>query len=194
MTAQAITAFLLYSFISAFTPGPGNILALNTVANYGWSGGKRLFFGIFAGYYTVQFTCSQLVYGLNHMLNPVMFALKYIGAAYILYLAIHIAISRPPREGEQKFPSFWKGFILQFVNVKIYLFGITALTGYVLPFYTSYDKLVLFGFIIATFGTVATLTWILLGNTFQNVYQRHFRPVNLVLAAMLLECAWSMVR
>lgn len=41
MTAFVIGNFLLYCLINAFTPGPGNILALNTVTNYGWRKGKN---------------------------------------------------------------------------------------------------------------------------------------------------------
>ena len=40
MPIYIITRFLLYCIINAFTPGPGNILALNTVTNYGWKKGK----------------------------------------------------------------------------------------------------------------------------------------------------------
>ena len=60
-----------------------------------------------------------------------MEVLKYIGAAYILWLAIHIAFSKPSTENAEQSASFLKGFMLQFVNVKIYMFGVTALTGYV---------------------------------------------------------------
>lgn len=53
--------------------------------------------------------------------------------------------------------------MLQFVNVKIYLFGITALTGYVTDYSTSLGVLVLFELVIATVGTAATLVWIGVG-------------------------------
>ena len=51
-----------------------------------------------------------------------MEVLKYIGAAYILWLAIHIAFSKPSTENAEQSASFLKGFMLQFVNVKIYMF------------------------------------------------------------------------
>lgn len=35
MPAYALANFFIYAVINAFTPGPGNILALNTVTNYG---------------------------------------------------------------------------------------------------------------------------------------------------------------
>lgn len=193
MSTQAVVAFLSYAFINAFTPGPGNILALNTVTNYGYAKGKKLFFGIFTGYYAVQVICAVFIFGLNEVLTPVMSAMKYIGAAYILYLSIHVAISRPIETEALKSASFWKGFILQFVNVKIYLFGVTALSGYVVPYYSSIQILIFFELIIASIGTTATLTWIYLGGIFTQVYQKHYRIINIILAVILLQCAWNML-
>jgi len=186
---QALTSFSLYLFINAFTPGPGNILALNTVTAYGWRKGKNLFFGIFAGYYCVQAICAIFTFGLDQLLNPVMGVLKYVGAAYIVWLAIHILRCRPEEAASDKKPSFWVGFVLQFVNVKIYLFGVTALSGYIVPYYSSLGMLLLFEMIIATVGTIATLTWIFFGVLLQKVYVKYYRPINIVLALFLLVCA-----
>ena len=86
MPMAVLSNFLIYCVINAFTPGPGNILALNTVTNYGYKKGKPLFFGIFAGYYVVQIICAIFVYGVNSLLPNVMEVMKYIGAAYILWL------------------------------------------------------------------------------------------------------------
>lgn len=36
MPGYVLGNFFIYSVINAFTPGPGNILALNTVTNYGY--------------------------------------------------------------------------------------------------------------------------------------------------------------
>lgn len=120
--------------------------------------------------------------------------MRYAGAAYILWLAFHIALSRPDRDGGEKSASFWKGFVLQFVNVKIYLFGITALTGYVTGYSTSLWVLLLFELVIATIGTGATLVWIGAGTAIRSVYLRHFRLANLILALSLLECAYSILK
>jgi len=194
MPALVIGNFFLYSVINAFTPGPGNILALNTVTNYGWKKGKPLFFGIFTGYYVVQIICALFVFGVSAFMPSVLGVMKYIGAAYILWLAIHIAISKPPSDNEQKSASFMKGFLLQFVNVKIYLFGITALTGYVTDYSTALWVLLLFEVIIATIGTAATMTWIGAGVLIRNVYQKHFRIINILLGVILLECVYSMLK
>jgi cysteine/O-acetylserine efflux protein len=194
MPGYVISNFFIYAIINAITPGPGNILALNTVSNYGWKKGKPLFFGIFVGYYVVQILCAVFVFGVSAFLPNVLSVMKYIGAAYILWLAIHIVISKPAIDSSEKSASFLKGFLLQFVNVKIYLFGITALTGYITDYSTSLMTLLFFELIIATIGTIATLTWIGLGVLLRKAYQKYYRPINIVLALTLLKCVYSMLK
>ena len=194
MPLAVLGNFLIYCIINAFTPGPGNILALNTVTNYGYKKGRPMFFGIFAGYYVVQILCAIFVYGVNTLLPNVMSVMKYIGAAYILWLAIHIAISKPSSENTEQSASFWKGFMLQFVNVKIYMFGVTALTGYIVAYMSAFPALLFFELVIATIGTIATTTWIGMGVLIQKFYLRHFRIINIILALTLLECIWGMLK
>lgn len=194
MSKAVLSNFLIYCVINALTPGPGNILALNIVTNYGYKKGKTLFFGIFAGYYVVQILCAIFVYGVNSLLPNVMEVTKYIGAAYILWLAIHIVFSKQSTENAEQSASFLKGFMLQFVNVKIYMFGVTALTGYVVGYMSSFSALLFFELVIATIGTIATCTWIGLGVLIQKFYLRHFRVINIILALTLLECIWGMLR
>lgn len=193
MPGYVIGNFLVYAMINAFTPGPGNILALNTVSNYGWRKGRPLFLGIFTGYYTVQSICAVFVYGVSTFLPEVLGAMRYVGAAYILWLAIHIASSRPDEAGGERSASFWKGYMLQFVNIKIYLFGITALTGYITSYSTSLWVLIFFELVIATIGTIATMSWIGAGMAIQKIYLQHYRPINVILALALLECVYSIL-
>ena len=193
MPAYVIGNFFVYCLINAFTPGPGNILALNTVTNYGWKKGKPLFFGIFSGYYAVQIICAFFTCGVSAFLPGVMNILKYIGAAYILYLAVHIAVSYPAGEHMEKSASFVKGFLLQFVNVKIYMFGITALTSFVVDYHSSLIVLLLFEIIIATIGTIATCTWIIGGVLMQTFYLKYYRIINIILALSLFECVLSIL-
>ena len=192
MPGYVLGNFFIYSVINAFTPGPGNILALNTVTNYGYKKGRPLYWGIFAGYYVVQVICAVFVFGVSTFLPDLLGIMKYIGAAYILWLAVHIALSKPTTGTVEKSVSFLKGFLLQFVNVKIYLFGITALTGYVTEYSASLWVLLLFEIIIATIGTIATLTWIGMGVLIQRAYQKYYRVINIILLT-LSECVYALI-
>ncbi len=193
MGVQVLFSFVIYALINAFTPGPGNILALNTMTNYGWKKGKPLYFGIFAGYFFVQALCAFFIFGLDNLINPIMNVLTYAGVIYILWLAYEVAISKPDNKKSDKQPSFWIGFVLQIVNVKIFLFGITALTGYITPYYSSLGTLLFFEMIIATVGTIATLTWIFFGGLLQKTYFKYYRIINIILALLLLQCAVALL-
>lgn len=193
MGVQVLLSFVIYVIINAFTPGPGNILALNTMTNYGWKRGKPLFLGIFIGYFLVQALCALFIFGLENLINPIMTVLTYAGVIYILWLAYQIATSKPDNKTSGKQPSFWIGFILQIVNVKIFLFGITSLTGYVMPYYSSLGLLLFFEMFIATIGSLATLTWIFFGGLFQKTYFKHFRVINIILALLLLQCSIALL-
>lgn len=193
MGVQVLFSFVIYSLINAFTPGPGNILALNTMTNYGWKKGKPLYFGIFVGYFFVQTLCAFFIFGLDSFINPIMNVLTYAGVVYILWLAYQVAISKPDNKVSNKQPSFWIGLVLQIVNVKIFLFGITALTGYITPYYSSLEAYLFFEMIIATIGSVATLTWVFFGGLLQNSYLKHYRIINIILAVLLFQCAVALL-
>ncbi len=89
--------------------------------------------------------------------------------------------------------SFAKGFLLQFLNAKIFIFGITALTCFITPHHQTLGIILAAEYFIATLGTVATLTWIGFGLIIQRFYLRHFRIINILMALTLLECVWSML-
>src|SRR5690625_4990088 len=127
------------------------------------------------------------------MINPIMNLLTYAGSIYILWLAYQVAISNPDNKSSDKQPSFWISFILQVVNVKIFLFGITALTGYITPYYSSLGTLLFFEMFIATVGMIATITWIFFVELLQNTYFKHFRSINIILALLLLQCAVALL-
>ena len=55
-----------------------------------------------------------------------------LGAAYMLYLAWHIWRAGPAEAREGR-TGFVPGLLLQFVNPKIYIYGIVSMEAYILP-------------------------------------------------------------
>lgn len=193
MSLAVINALALYMIVSSFTPGPGNILTLTTMTNYGWKKGKQVIFGICAGYFCVQFICSLTIYGLSEWFTPALKIIKYVGFAYLIFLAIHIALSKPVDVNENKSPTFWSGFLLQFVNVKIYLYGLTAINGYVVPYFKKYVVIFAFEMLIAFVGSIASLTWAFMGVKLQKIYKKKYKIINVILAVFLIYCAVMML-
>ena len=68
------------------------------------------------------------------------------------------------------------------------------MTGYVTEYSAALWVLLLFEIIIATIGTIATLTWIGMGVLIQRAYQKYYRVINIILALTLSECVYSMLK
>lgn len=120
MQETIIGSYLVYSLVTAYTPGPNNIVALHAVSRFGWSTGKKVLLGMTTGFVIVMLICGFSCYLLAEFIPSLVGILKYIGAVYIAWLGVHVMRSSPS-EGSAKNFSFWSGFCLQFVNVKIIL-------------------------------------------------------------------------
>jgi cysteine/O-acetylserine efflux protein len=193
MTIATFTALIGYMLTSSFTPGPGNILALNTTSKFGWKRSKHMILGICFGYAFVQFLCTIALYQLNSILSPLLAILKYIGCIYMIWLAYQIYRSKPDSDVISKEPSFREGFLLQLVNVKIYFYITTLITAYFIPNISSLLGLFLAGAGAVSIGSIAALTWSILGITLQSFYRKHYKWINLILAIFLLYCAWNII-
>ena len=180
-------SFLSYMTVTALSPGPNNILALNAAGNYGLRRSRNLLLGIYVGFSLVQLLCGAFSGLLAAFLPGVLPYMKYLGGGYILWLAWHVAVSRPMEDdGTVRTLSVWKGFFLQFVNIKIILCGITAFTGYLLPYSSSGWEIAGFVLLISLIGNGATCLWAVAGAAFSRFLKKYWRPADLVMAAMLV--------
>ena len=127
MEATIISSYLIYSLVTAYTPGPNNILSLHAVSQHGWHKGKFVLFGIAIGFLAVMLICAVSCYIMASFIPEILEVLKYVGAAYIAWLGVHIIRSTPSEDSEQSI-TFWNGFCLEFVNVKIILYAILLMS------------------------------------------------------------------
>ena len=188
MFFSIMMSYLIYTVVTAFTPGPNNIVALYAVSQNGWRKGKNVLLGMAGGFLCVMFICALFCYELAKYLPSLTGTLKYVGAAYIVYLAIHVARSSPDNsDGRQM--TFWKGFLLQFFNVKIILYAITVYTGYVLPYESSLTSLFAHAINLTVIGMAGFITWGVAGGLFQDLLTQYYRPFNIVMGLILVYCA-----
>lgn len=72
---------------------------------------------------------------LGELVPQIVPVAKYVGAAYILYLAYRTLMRSPGAKKEAgpsgKPLSYVNGFLLQFLNVHILMLGIAAYSGYI---------------------------------------------------------------
>jgi cysteine/O-acetylserine efflux protein len=193
MTSTIISAFLTFTFITAMTPGPNNILALSTASQYGLRRSGGTLAGMCMGFLAVMLICAAFTLTLINLLPAITVWLTWIGAAYILWLALRIANSSPSASNSISEPiSFWASFGLQFVNVKIIFYGITALSTFVLPYNQSMPVVMSVSILLAIIGSVGNVCWAMAGHVFQATFQRFGKIINVILAMMLVYCAIRM--
>jgi threonine/homoserine/homoserine lactone efflux protein len=175
-----------------FTPGPNTITSMNNAAKVGLKKGIFFNFGIFSGLFVLLLICMAFSSLLYRVIPQIQLPMKIIGAAYIVYLAVKTFL--PPKEVKNMDikKSFLAGVLLQFVNPKIILYGITALSSFILPHYKSIPILVLFCLMLAFFALVSTTCWALFGTIFSAVFSKYRKVLNVILAVLLLYCAVSL--
>ncbi len=188
-----VIEFLLYICITAYTPGPNNIMSLSNAVRYGFRKSFPFNLGILTGFSLIMQLCTLLSAVLYAHLSQARLYLQIIGAAYMLYLAWKTWRSSPEIELEEtKGASFTSGFTLQFVNPKIYIYGVTAMSTFIFPYFDSTLVLIGFALFLAFVGFTGTVTWSVFGSAFRRILSRYAGIVNPVLALLLVYCAISL--
>ena len=193
-------SFFIYSVLTALLPGPNNILAINSTMSIGYQRSRPLLWGIYAGFTTVIFLSAVFTEFLAGSLTIVFQYLKYVGAIYLVYLSWTVIKSKPldtsdldnPDLQKDKKNDFWKGFVLQFVNVKIIIYGITAFSSFILPNYQTVIAIISFVIFLSCVGSGATFIWAIAGQKLAIFLNKHFKIVNITMAILLLYCAVSL--
>jgi threonine/homoserine/homoserine lactone efflux protein len=189
ISRELLFAFVLFAAVMFFTPGPNNIMVMSSGLTYGFRRTLPHIAGVVIGF-AFMVGAVGLGFGTVFTAFPVLQTiLKYVGAAYLVYLAVVIALAGPPKPGEAaRGPmTFWGGAMFQWVNVK----GWVAIIGTV----TAYAAIARFPLNIViqvlTFlvmGTASITTWTLFGSALRPVLtsERAVRVFNVAMAVLLL--------
>ena len=116
---------------------------------------------------------------------------KYAGAAYLIYLAVHIAMSEPPSaekdERGGRPMTFWGAAMFQWVNAKGWVMVIGTITAYAAIATFPWNIAIQVG-ISLILGAVSCSVWALFGTALRPILTspRAVRAFNIVMALLLL--------
>ncbi len=186
-----LTPFLAYVFVTTFTPGPNNVMAMSNAMRFGLKKTMPFVWGIFTGFLLVLTLSGLLNMALASLIPGLRTWLNLLGAVYMLYLAYHIAHSQPVEEGQggDNLNTFRAGFLQQFVNVKVLVFGITVFSLFIVNTYHDPLSISLFALFLALVGFAASSSWAIGGNLFRKLLKEHYRAFNYVMAGLLVYTA-----
>jgi cysteine/O-acetylserine efflux protein len=188
-----LTPFLLYVFIMIFTPGPNNIMSMSYANKYGYQNTLKFIFGVGTGFLILMLVCSYFNLVLFKIIPKVNFIMSIIGSIYMLYLAIKMIKSKSSKNQQvkEKLHSFFSGMVLQFINPKGILFGLTVFSSFIMPNYKSNSSLILFSLFLALLGFIAPLCWAFFGVLFQKFLSKYERSFNMTMSVLLVYSAIS---
>ena len=195
MSQQLLFAFVVFAVVMFITPGPNNIMVLSSGLTYGFRRTMPHIAGITIGF-AFMVGAVGLGFGTVFLAYPVLqTVLKFAGAAYLVYLAVMIALSGPPKPGEQdrRGPmTFWGAAMFQWVNAKGWVIVIGTITAYAAI--ASYPWNIAIQVALSLIlGIVSCSVWALFGTALRPVLTsaRLVRAFNILMAVLLLASLYS---
>lgn len=168
---MSLIPFLLAATVLAVTPGPGIAYVVARTIAGGRAEGLASCFGTSLGG-LVHVLASSLGLSLIIAESAIAFnLLKYIGAAYLVYLGLKILLSKEhqietnyvPSQGSRR--ALIEGIVVETLNVKTAIFFLAFLPQFISPEEPLVAQLVLLGCICVTLNTLVDIAAVLGAHT-----------------------------
>ena len=190
--------FFLASVLLALAPGPDNIFVLTQSALYGRSSGIAVVFGLCSG--LIVHSCAvALGVAVIFQTSAIAFSmLKLIGAAYLVYLAWRIAVSRSIGDGGKSGSrpmNFVEAAAFQWVNPKAWAIAIAAMATYTNAANATWSTiLVAVAFFLINIPSASI--WTMFGSMLREwlSHPTRLKVFNISMAILLVVSLWPMLR
>ena len=192
MPLEQLPALLLAILAVGYTPGPANIYAMSCSLRYGCRASMRMWCGLLCGFLTAALLAAAAAHLAGMAFREYVPYLRYLAAAYIIYLAWKTYRAGLSSEGDTQ-PTFASGFVVQLTNAKIILFDLSCYSAFVLPYSQRFLDLLPVTALLILAGPGANLVWLLAGGAIKPFVYRYAKTVSAVMAVALLLCAVMMV-
>ncbi|WP_160286443.1 LysE family translocator [Pseudomonas knackmussii] len=196
MPADLLVAFLGFAFVTSITPGPNNMMLLASGVNFGVRRTLPHMLGISIGFLVLVVAVGL---GLDQLFRalPVTYQiLRYLGGAYLLYLAWCIARAGAPKtEGQRSKPfSFLQATAFQWVNPKAWIMAIGAITTYT-PEQNFIGNVLLIAVLFAVVNLPSVGAWAVLGSLLRQWLEQPARRrlFNLGMALLLVASLYPLL-
>ncbi len=171
------------------TPGPNNVMVASSAASYGLPATVPHMLGIVFGFALMLVLVSGGVGTALHDWPLLLPAMRWIGLAWMLWLAWKIATAPLPHEGGRRRLLGFVGAVgFQWINPKAWLIALGAASAFLLPGAPLGMQLLRIGIVFLACGMPCLLFWALLGSGAGRLLRspRHFRIFNLAMAGLLV--------
>ena len=189
MDFQTIVSFTLFATVSAFTPGPNNIMLATSGANFGFRASIPHILGVSVGFISLVIAAGFGLGSLFATFPDLYDIMKIISFVFLIYIALRIGSAGRTQTQRPNEPlRFWQGAMFQLVNPKGVSVIISSVTAYTSSA-TAVASEVFVLFVVFALVTVgSTFTWTLFGLVIRKVLntQKRLRLFNITMASLLL--------
>ncbi len=191
MMMEFIAPVLSFAVSTTITPGPNNVMVTASGANFGYRRTIRHILGISLGFPVMVVAVGLGLGGLFHALPEVHTILKYVGAAYILWMALKIATAGGMggrSAGSGKPFNFLQAAGFQWVNPKAWVMAVGAITAYTSAGGYYYLEIALIALIFLVVCIPSISIWTLFGVAIGRMLtaKKWLRVFNVVMALLLV--------
>ena len=184
-----------YVLISTFTPGPSNISSASMAILHGYRNTLKYQVWLALGVFLLMFLSGLFSAALLHIFPTLEPILRYIGAAYILYLAFGILKASYTFTEKAIEPlGFIRGFMLQVLNPKLYIYSFTLFSTFMVSVSRGVLSLTILAILLAVVSFCATSIWALSGSSIKTQLRnpRLQMIINIILSILLVYAAVSL--
>jgi threonine/homoserine/homoserine lactone efflux protein len=200
MTADQMLALSVFAAVSSGTPGPNNLMLMTSGVNFGMKRSIPHLLGITLGFCFMIFCVGMGLQTMFTVIPQLETILRYVGTAYLLWLAWKIANSGPVGEGKTsaKPMGFWGAAAFQWVNPKAWFMAISAITTYASSV-NGGSKLSQVALVVLIFGTInfpLVACWGLFGSAMRRFLQdpKILKMFNITMAILLVASLYPIVQ
>jgi cysteine/O-acetylserine efflux protein len=196
VTGIDLLAVLSYALVCIFTPGPNNITSSSLGMRVGYRRTLHFIGGVVTGFFCIMVTSGLLTELLVSAYDRIAMVLKIAGVAYLLWLVYTVLRPQHRAQANKEAGTRYRdGLLLQIVNPKVILFGLTMYATLLAPLAKSWLAVVFSAALLAVLSFCSTSLWALLGAGIQRfIANPKVRfAYSIVLAGLLLYAAWSII-
>jgi threonine/homoserine/homoserine lactone efflux protein len=170
MNWQELSALLVLASAMSFTPGPNTTLSTALAANRGLRHALPFVLAVPLGWSALLLVCALGLGALLLAVPLLAWAVKLIGAVYLLWLAWKLSQTRQLGEanGANLSVGFWQGVALQFVNIKAWMLALAIVSGWIAGRADPVQRLMVVVPVMMVYAFSSNLLYALAGSLLRN--------------------------